>query len=101
MAARMSTSVHILKAVRVAFGLTQGEMASLAGVSPRSIARFELGQDSGKNTFRAVKEALENKGVSFLDKTDTEGYGVRMPIDWEGPEPDLPSPKLKLGDPRL
>jgi transcriptional regulator with XRE-family HTH domain len=84
----MNTTIHILRAVRVAFGLTQAEMATLAGVSPRSIARMELGQERGWNTFVAVQTALEGKGVEFLPKSGNAGWGVRMPKDWEGPQPD-------------
>lgn len=85
----MITTIHILRGVRVAFGLTQAEMAALSGVSPRSIARMELGEERGWNTFVAVQTALEKKGVQFLPKSEDAGWGVRMPKAWDGPEPDI------------
>ena len=87
----MNTTIQILRAVRVAFGLSQAELAVKAGVSLSSIARLELGEARGWNTFIAVQTTFEKMGVQFVARTSTNGWGVFMPADWDGREPDTKS----------
>lgn len=85
----MNTTIHILRAVRVAFGWSQAELAVKAGVSLSSIARLEHGEAKGWNTFVAVQTTFEKLGVQFVPKGPNNGWGVLMPLDWDGPNPDL------------
>lgn len=58
-------------------------------MSLSSIARLELGEAKGWNTFVAVQTTFEKMGVRFVAKSATEGWGVFMPPSWDGPQPDL------------
>lgn len=88
---RMSTNIHILRAVRVAFGYSQADVASMVNLSRRSIIRMENGEDNGTSTFKAVQAEFERQGVHFLGADDLAGWGVRMPKGWNGPEPEIES----------
>lgn len=61
-------------------------MAELAGVSERSVAKMETGGDTTLKTTRAVQEAFERLGVTFLPEVPNKGFGVIMPEGWIGPE---------------
>ena len=86
----MKTNFRILKAIRIANDMSQREMAKLAGVSERSVATMETGGDTTLKTTRAVQEAFERQGVTFLPELPGKGFGVVMPEGWVGPESLLP-----------
>jgi DNA-binding XRE family transcriptional regulator len=85
----MSTNIHILKAVRVAFGYSQADVAAMINVSRRSVIRMENGEDNGLSTFKAVQAEFERQGVRFIKADDEGGWGVRMPMGWSGPTPEI------------
>lgn len=86
---RMSTNIHILKAVRVAFGYSQADVAAMINVSRRSVIRMENGEDNGQSTFKAVQAEFERQGVRFVKADEEGGWGVRMPKGWNGPSLEL------------
>lgn len=69
---------------RAATGLGVRELAEQAGVSPNTVARLERGEELKPATLEAIRTALEEAGVIFIDE-NTEGAGVRLrkdhPID--------------------
>lgn len=85
----MSTNIHILRAVRVAFGYSQADVAAMINVSRRSVIRMENGEDNGLSTFKAVQAEFERQGVRFFGADGDEGWGVRMPKGWNGPNPEV------------
>lgn len=62
---------------RTALGLGVRELASLADVSPDTVARFERGDDLKARTVAALQTALEASGVVLIP-ADTLGPGVRL-----------------------
>jgi transcriptional regulator with XRE-family HTH domain len=63
---------------RAALGRGVREAATLSGVSPASITRFERGHSPGTGgTQERLRKALEIAGVMFID-SNGEGPGVRL-----------------------
>lgn len=70
----------ILKAARLLLDLTQEEVGKSAGLSGKTVARIESG--AAKVTvpmLEAVQRVYERKGIRFLQETDNEGEGLRLP----------------------
>lgn len=65
------------KMARAALGLTVRGLAEIAGVSHDTIVRFEAGEELKPRTVDAIRVALENAGVVFVD-ANGEGPGVRL-----------------------
>jgi transcriptional regulator with XRE-family HTH domain len=63
--------------------MTQAEVASLAGLSERTLRRMEAGEWDSISKLQAVQKVLEEKGVHFHAKTADAGYGLTMPLWWE------------------
>src|SRR4051794_33408533 len=63
------------KMARVALGMGVREVASLAGVSPDTIARLERGEPLKESTLQIIQRCLEAAGVEF---TNGDQPGVRM-----------------------
>ena len=62
---------------RAAAGLSRPELAKRAQVSVGTIADFERGlRDPYSRTLRDIQDALEDRGVTFLEPTEA-GSGVR------------------------
>ena len=67
------------RAGRALVGLRQGELAALAKVSRKTLTDFENGERQPyPRTIRDIREALEEKGVIFLQADDDGGLGVRF-----------------------
>ena len=71
--------VAILRAARALVGVSQGELATMSGVSAASIARIERYPDNTplpcrRETWERLVRALEDAGVQFLAKN----AGVRF-----------------------
>lgn len=70
-----------IKAARALLEWTQPALAAAAGLSVPTIVRMEsaLGPSrSVAGNVEAVKRALEDAGVIFLDADDQSGLGVRL-----------------------
>lgn len=70
-----------IKAARALLGISQAELASAVDVGLATIKRIEA--SSGELRFRVetmlrIKEALEDRGVVFIDADKTHGPGVRL-----------------------
>jgi transcriptional regulator with XRE-family HTH domain len=65
------------KMARVALGLGVRDLATLASVSPNTIARLERGEELREQTLSAIRVALEAAGVIFVEENG-EGPGVRL-----------------------
>jgi len=63
---------------RTALGLGVRDLATLADVSPDTVARFERGEELRKRTVAAMQRAMEDAGVLFVDAGDGLGPGVRL-----------------------
>jgi transcriptional regulator with XRE-family HTH domain len=74
----MDPAPDLLKAARIAIGLTQRELADAARIGLRSLTRVEAGLDLNRRLHRAVKEALETKGVTFEPDDGMSGPGFRV-----------------------
>ncbi|MFC3207212.1 helix-turn-helix domain-containing protein [Aquamicrobium soli] len=65
------------KMARAATALGVRELAELADVSPATITRLERGEELMPRTVQAIRSALEQAGVSFLeDGQPAVGSGV-------------------------
>ncbi|EHM02026.1 hypothetical protein HMPREF9946_01544 [Acetobacteraceae bacterium AT-5844] len=62
---------------RAALQLGVRELAALASVSPTTITRLERGEPLYDRTVTAIRAALEEAGVIFVDENG-EGPGVRL-----------------------
>jgi transcriptional regulator with XRE-family HTH domain len=62
---------------RAALGLGVRELAAAAKVSIDTIARFERGDELKERTIDALRRALEEAGVEFIDENGG-GPGVRL-----------------------
>lgn len=62
---------------RAAVTLGIRELAKLADVSPNTIARLERGEELKESTIAAIRAALEDAGVEFIDQNGG-GAGVRL-----------------------
>ncbi len=58
-------------------GLGVRELATLAKVSPDTIARFERGETLRERTVQDIRAALESAGVQFIPQNGG-GAGVRL-----------------------
>lgn len=65
---------------RAALDWTQRDLAAASGVSWRTILRFETGEEVMPATVKALRHALEAKGVLFIDSGRLAG-GVIPPTD--------------------
>lgn len=62
-----------IKALRVATGLTQAELAEQCGYEPLTISRFERGAYApGIDTLEAIARVLDVSIQDFFSKTSTE-----------------------------
>lgn len=62
-------------------GITQAELANLAGLSTTGLNNIERGSaDPKASTLSAIQLALEGKGILFLASGDTRngGSGIRL-----------------------
>ena len=60
-----------------ALGWTMKHLASVAEVSPGSVAHFERGGTVKASTLEAIPRTLEEAGVIFIDANDG-GPGARL-----------------------
>lgn len=71
-----------LRQARAALGLTQSEVAALAGVSVPTMKRLESGSGTLSirlETLSSIENALVAKGIQFLDNGDVAaGPGVAL-----------------------
>ncbi|PRD58775.1 helix-turn-helix domain-containing protein [Phyllobacterium myrsinacearum] len=70
-----------IRGARAMLGLTQAELATLAGLSTTGLNNIERGlADPKASTLRAIQAALEAKSVVFLadGQTVDGGPGVRL-----------------------
>jgi transcriptional regulator with XRE-family HTH domain len=65
------------KMARTALGLGVRDLATAAGVSADTVARFERGDALKDRTVAALQAALEAAGVIFIEENG-EGPGVRL-----------------------
>ena len=62
---------------RAAVGLGVRDLAKAAGVAADTISRLERGEEVQPRTLAAIRGALEDAGVIFIDENG-EGPGVRL-----------------------
>ena len=71
-----------IRAARGLIKISQSELALACGLSLQTIRNFENSDEAIKkasfNTIEKIKEAIESKGVNFLDSNTSEGVGVRL-----------------------
>lgn len=63
---------------RAAVGWGVRDLAEHAGVSADTITRLERGETLQPRTVAAIRHALEQAGVEFIDATAESGPGVRL-----------------------
>ena len=79
----MKLSGKQVAAARELLGLSQTDLAKVAGVAPRTITRFETGEAPLKPvTLSTIQSELERRGIEFTNgdhppSTDP-GIGVRL-----------------------
>jgi transcriptional regulator with XRE-family HTH domain len=62
---------------RAALGMGVRELAAAAKISTDTVARFERGEELKERTVDAIRRALEEAGVEFID-ANGGGPGVRL-----------------------
>ena len=69
-----------IRAARALLGLSQRELAVLAGVGLATIKRIEAAPDirGAADTFWKLEAALERAGVEFIPAEAPKGPGVRL-----------------------
>jgi DNA-binding XRE family transcriptional regulator len=67
-----------VRMARAGLGLTTGDLARAAGVSPDTIARIEMDIGANASTLEAVRRALEGAGAIF-PAADASSACVRVP----------------------
>jgi predicted transcriptional regulator len=71
-------TVEQIRGARAMLGITQAELAKLAGVSTTGLNNIERGDaDPKASTLKAIKAALETAGVEFIAENGG-GPGVRL-----------------------
>lgn len=73
----MSLNAAQCRMARAALEIGVRELASLAEVSPNTIARLERGESLYPRTVEAIRAALEAAGVQFIPENGG-GAGVRL-----------------------
>ena len=65
---------------RTALGMSVKELASAADVSTNTLVRFERGEDLKSRTTAAIRSALEEAGIVFIegDYQGNGGPGIRL-----------------------
>jgi len=58
---------------RVALNLGVRDLAELAKVAPGTVSRLEAGEELKERTVEAIRAALEQAGVEFVDTERGEG----------------------------
>lgn len=74
----MSISGLQSRLARTALGLSNAELAKLAGVGVNTVSRFETGQDVRMSSVGAIRAALEARGAVFV------GIGQTAPVNAVG-----------------
>jgi DNA-binding XRE family transcriptional regulator len=78
----MVPGANVLKAARIALGLSPDELAKQAGISRRTLGRVETHPRPDRYLKGAAmaQKALEDRGVEFLKALATKGEGFRLPL---------------------
>ncbi|WP_237684447.1 helix-turn-helix transcriptional regulator [Pseudaminobacter soli (ex Zhang et al. 2022)] len=93
----MTEIMGVLRAGRALLGLSQEELAGLAGVSRQIVVRIEKGESNVLvDAIDKVRSALEAGGVIFIDGSPERGPGVAMTR-----RPDLGLPVVSSPPDRL
>lgn len=66
-----------IRMARAAVGWGVRELAEKAGVTANTVTRIENGADAKQSTLTAMRSALEDAGVIFIEENG-EGPGVRL-----------------------
>ncbi|NIA68983.1 helix-turn-helix transcriptional regulator [Pelagibius litoralis] len=75
----MSLTLEQCRAGRALLNWSQPNLAEATGLTRETIANFETGAHTPHpNNRAALRAALENAGVIFIDEDDTAGPGVRL-----------------------
>lgn len=71
------------RAARALLGVRQDELAEWSGVAKGTLANFETGKrvPYGPN-LEALRRALEEHGIVFMDATEERGLGVCLSRMW-------------------
>ncbi|MEP9370515.1 helix-turn-helix transcriptional regulator [Mesorhizobium sp. KR1-2] len=75
----MKVPYQLLWAARVALDKRHDDLAKEAGVSERTLVRFETPQSVSADSLERVRAALEAWGVKFLAPEGGHGPGMRIP----------------------
>ena len=67
-----------VRAARAVLGIQVRELAALASVSPTTVVRLEKGLPVQRHVSAAIRRALENSGVRFIDEDAHGGPGIRL-----------------------
>lgn len=78
----MDVPAELLRAARIALGMSQAELAQEAEVALRTVAKMETNGVVRLDTLRKIQNAFESRGIKFLDRNKKEGFGFRMPSNW-------------------
>lgn len=79
----MKISGKQIASARELLGITQGELATAAGVGLHTVVRFETGQaEPYPANLEKIRAALQRRGIEFLNGDSPpgpgEGIGVRL-----------------------
>jgi transcriptional regulator with XRE-family HTH domain len=69
-----------IKAARSLLGLSQWQLADLAGIGLATLKRIEASSEirGAADTFWKIQRTLEDAGVEFIPEDDLKGPGVRL-----------------------
>ena len=69
-----------IRAARALLGVSQWELADLAGIGAATVKRIEAASEirGSADTFWKIQRALEAAGVEFISADEAKGPGVRL-----------------------
>lgn len=74
----MNAFAQQIKMARAALGLTLDDLAARSDVGRQTIVNMEAGRSARRASVTAIRRALEDAGVEFIDAADGKGPGVRL-----------------------
>jgi DNA-binding XRE family transcriptional regulator len=74
----MRVTPRTCRAARALLGIQQSDLAGMAGVNIQTVRNLEAGKRTVHETWLAIRRALVQSGIMFIDDDGQNGEGVRL-----------------------